>query len=713
MSLQRERQLGITAYVNDQSGFHASVKTIFRDFIVHEVDQTGRVLSLNSEREATAAARLQEADEVTPSTRPALENLRHSLTSSFDPEDVVRILEFVRQCWEDHSSPAPTCLTLSACADKTVRRARHAALRTLAPHFASTTDDAQHIQLYRTKEDGTALAGTVPKRATAPDSATRSAKIRRALNTRERCTRQGGGYLRFLLCKQNLDTTEVILRLARALGIKPAAFSHAGTKDRRGITTQEMRVRNTTVARLQQAAERAFGSASADSGTPQIRLGGFQYTTEPLRLGQLQGNYFRIVLRYLRPSEQAQIEKAIADLETYGFINYFGLQRFGSGQTPTHDIGIALLQGNWRKALDLILTGSLVHTTDEKQSSRIKLMRPILETYQKERDAARALAQLDALPRIYQRGLHLERRLLQAECRYGTRDLQAIFHSLPRNLRTLYLHAVQSYVWNEMASERIRQFGSRQVHEGDLVVVSSSEDAQTDVSLVDEVPSWNSSHNTAQDIAHGPTNHHHHHHGEDEDEDEDALTIESADVGGTRRASPTVHEVNATDVALGRYTIFDVVIPVPGLNTGSISCPAAAQAYRRFVETHQIELIGERAPALCRQTAMRGTFRRLLIRPERLQHGFIRHQMPREPLTQTDLDECRGNDRDTEVTAVVDDESKPYLACEIRFQLAASSYATMLLRELTKSETDRLTQSLQAEEHLEDTDHRSVVTSCG
>jgi tRNA pseudouridine synthase D (TruD) len=33
----------------------------------------------------------------------------------------------------------------------------------------------------------------------------------------------------------------------------------------------------------------------------------------------------------------------------YGFVNYFGLQRFGNAHAPTHSIGKALLKHNWEE----------------------------------------------------------------------------------------------------------------------------------------------------------------------------------------------------------------------------------------------------------------------------------------------------------------------------------------------------------------------------
>ena len=53
------------------------------------------------------------------------------------------------------------------------------------------------------------------------------------------------------------------------------------------------------------------------------------YDEEPLRLGALAGNRFTIVLRDATCSA-ADLEAAAAALGEAGFVNYFGLQRFGS-----------------------------------------------------------------------------------------------------------------------------------------------------------------------------------------------------------------------------------------------------------------------------------------------------------------------------------------------------------------------------------------------
>lgn len=48
------------------------------------------------------------------------------------------------------------------------------------------------------------------------------------------------------------------------------------------------------------------------------------------------------------------VDVACRLLNENGFINYYGLQRFGSrADVPTHEIGLKLLQGNFKKVGDV------------------------------------------------------------------------------------------------------------------------------------------------------------------------------------------------------------------------------------------------------------------------------------------------------------------------------------------------------------------------
>ena len=78
----------------------------------------------------------------------------------------------------------------------------------------------------------------------------------------------------------------------------------------------------------------------ANGRIPGIALGNFSHAKEGLQLGSLAGNAFTLVLRGLQPHSMAEIASAAAAVKEHGFVNYFGLQRFGSGAVGTHEVGV-------------------------------------------------------------------------------------------------------------------------------------------------------------------------------------------------------------------------------------------------------------------------------------------------------------------------------------------------------------------------------------
>lgn len=116
-------------------------------------------------------------------------------------------------------------------------------------------------------------------------------------------------------------------------------FTYAGVKDKRAKTTQWFSVRKVEPWKL----------IVKTKSVRQIKIGNITFKDKPLKLGELIGNRFRIALRNVVGADDL-ITDVINSLNKNGFINYYGLQRFGNDkEVPTYSIGIELMLGNWKE----------------------------------------------------------------------------------------------------------------------------------------------------------------------------------------------------------------------------------------------------------------------------------------------------------------------------------------------------------------------------
>ncbi|NXU00188.1 PUS7L protein, partial [Buphagus erythrorhynchus] len=295
---------------------------------------------------------------------------------------------------------------------------------------------------------------------------------------REKCwsrKRSAGGfqekqdvYTAFTLQKENLETLEAIGLLAAELGVLPSDFSYTGIKDKKAITLQPMVVKKVTPERLKE-----IGNKMEKKG---MKICNIRPAYQHLRLGQLKGNHFDIVVRDLQPHShdfsadlKERISEAMESIETKGFVNYYGSQRFGQGQiVQTDQIGLALLNEKMVKAVKLFFTPE--DTDDPVNNAK----RYFLQT----EDAKGTLVML---PEFKVR----EKMLLRALNRYGVNHEGCTkgWLNIPHSLRIFYVHAYCSKIWNEAASYRLKTYGSKVV-KGDLVFLEENDES---ISLNDKV----------------------------------------------------------------------------------------------------------------------------------------------------------------------------------------------------------------------------------
>uniref|UniRef100_A0A8C3VV77 Pseudouridylate synthase PUS7L n=1 Tax=Catagonus wagneri TaxID=51154 RepID=A0A8C3VV77_9CETA len=394
----------------------------------------------------------------------------------------------------------------------------------------------------------------------------------------------------FTLRKENLEMFEAVGFLAIKLGVIPSDFSYAGLKDKKAITYQAMVVRKVTPERLK--------NIEKELEKKRMNVLNIRSVDDSLRLGQLKGNHFDIVIRNLKKqindstNLRERILEAIENVKNKGFVNYYGPQRFGMGRkVHTDQIGLALLKSEMVKAVKLFLT------PEDSDDPVNRAKKYFLQTED-------AKGTLSLMPEFKVR----ERALLESLHRFGMTEegcIQAWF-SFPHSMRIFYVHAYSSKIWNEAASYRLATYGSRVV-EGDLVCLA-------------------------------------------EDVDDEHLP------------SSKVHLVTEEDASANTYAIHQVVLPVLGCN---IQYPKnkVGQWYQEVLSRDGLQTCRFKIPTL--KLNVPGCYRKILKHPHNLSYQLIED---------TDIDVKKEGSHIDEAT----------LSLLISFDLDASCYATVCLREIMK-----------------------------
>ena len=196
-----------------------------------------------------------------------------------------------------------------------------------------------------------------------------------------------------------------------------------------------------------------------------LQLGSFERVWSPVHLGQLQGNRFSVALRFIsKDLSNEQISLNVSRVAEHGFINYFGMQRFGSYSVRTHELGKEILNQNWKEVVRMILSQHVDYDEDQKLRKQeiVSLIfdEPNLGIVEQRENVLIAIDKLDKRDR-------LEKTVL-GSLKNHPNDYYNAFANISKGTRFIYIHAYQSYVWNKAVSERLRRHG-RKVLIGDLV----------------------------------------------------------------------------------------------------------------------------------------------------------------------------------------------------------------------------------------------------
>jgi len=241
--------------------------------------------------------------------------------------------------------------------------------------------------------------------------------------------KKNGPYTICRLTKNNWDQQRAIKEIAGRLGISHQRIGFAGTKDKRAVTTQYITIYKGDPGKI------------SSLNIPDMTLEPVGQTDQQISLGDLQENRFTITLR-----EYSEIEPIHAIRESVTTFqddipNYYGYQRFGVQRPVTHLTGLEILKGNYEEAVR-----TFICTPSSGESSEYTEGR---EYYRDTRDAKEALHKIPVR-------LSLERSLLH-HLVSKPEDYAGAFHTFPRTLRSMFVSAVQSWLFNRTLSMRIEE----------------------------------------------------------------------------------------------------------------------------------------------------------------------------------------------------------------------------------------------------------------
>ncbi|MFB6143045.1 MAG: tRNA pseudouridine(13) synthase TruD [Halorientalis sp.] len=267
------------------------------------------------------------------------------------------------------------------------------------------------------------------------------------------------------------DTNDFAGALSDALGASRERVSWAGTKDKHAVTTQLFSVRDADPDAV----------AAVDLADADVEVLG--RTGRPILFGDLAGNAFAVTVR--DPSAPENANAVTRDLRAFAGAdpddadapvavpNYFGHQRFGSERPVTHEVGLEIVRGDWQGAV-LAYVGN----PSEREPEGTRAAR---EYVQETRDWAGAVER-------FPEWLGYERAICSTLAERGAEgpaDFRAALEALPTNLQQLFVNAAQSYLFNQMLSERLeRGLPLARPVAGDVVAFADRE-APDDLALPD------------------------------------------------------------------------------------------------------------------------------------------------------------------------------------------------------------------------------------
>lgn len=237
--------------------------------------------------------------------------------------------------------------------------------------------------------------------------------------------REGGLFALYRLRKEGLSTLEAVEEIQKRWQLPRQKLAWGGLKDKHASTVQFLTIHRGPRRGLEQTG---------------LTLEFVGWVDRPFEARDIQGNRFRVVLRAFTADDLQQALKTLPAVQRDGLPNYFDDQRFGSIGESREFIAEPWIRGDYERTLWL----ALAEPNPFDQAPERKEKETLRKLWGQWPECKQALG------RSHRRSI-----ITFLADRPG--DFKGAWARVNQDLRSLWLAAFQSQLWNEMLATHLRE----------------------------------------------------------------------------------------------------------------------------------------------------------------------------------------------------------------------------------------------------------------
>lgn len=233
--------------------------------------------------------------------------------------------------------------------------------------------------------------------------------------------KENGDYGVYLLEKRNWDTLELLNHIGKVLKIPGSSISYGGRKDRHGITSQFITIKDKR-------------DLSIEGRNFSLRLVGRSH--RPMGPDLIVSNFFKVTIRNIRDLEE--VLRNFEEIKESGVPNFFDDQRFRSYDPERGFFAEKVLKKQWNGALQVFLTSVYPDIKGKEKRKRMEIFKNW-----KDWDKCLEIAENKIEKKIF--------KILKEE-----NDFKKALHIIPEEEVSILYSSYQSHLWNEVLRRLIR-----------------------------------------------------------------------------------------------------------------------------------------------------------------------------------------------------------------------------------------------------------------